>query len=411
MNALLKDAKLDFLFLMDLQNPECMKGALSDLTNLLKDDWDGIDIAEFSITGGVSDALEGPNQPKDFTGFNPETRVEFKSRYGFDQVELFNKSSAHYWKKDSVALDKFYKYRVDVNNRLLRQIVTSLDSVRSSDKRDWEFIFTVLDNSLHPEFDQLLGFDLPNTIKLAKEFHTVLQVEDPASEWTRPPSRYKQLADYYSGILGNNPFAIDINVVPLHPDTQKGFASAQPTGTELFQQYNVADLACGRVCFYSESSIYPYDWNVLPYAMASRTLFKKDNSQWFINTPYTITLMKSNIKDQILLDGKLWPCYGSDGIIIPVGEHILTFKEPGGGFGNSNKTLRLNSISDELISCIQSGNGFEVVYQSPARCLLTLNRLPVNIKIDGNPVSLKSLKINGDYLIFAPSGKHKLLLN
>jgi hypothetical protein len=46
-NALLKDAQLDFLSLMDLQNPACMNQAINDLSGLLKDDWDGIDIAEF----------------------------------------------------------------------------------------------------------------------------------------------------------------------------------------------------------------------------------------------------------------------------------------------------------------------------------------------------------------------------
>src|ERR1035437_7547783 len=177
-NALLKDAQLDFLSLMDLQNPACMKQALNDLSGLLKDDWDGIDIAEFSITGGVAGALEGPNQPSYFTGFNDISRQEFKSLYGFDQAELFNQSSQHFWKKDSIGLDNFYKYRVQVNNRLLKQIVGSLDSIKIVNKMDWEFIFTILDNSLHPEFDQLLGFDLPNTLKLAKEFYITLRFKD-----------------------------------------------------------------------------------------------------------------------------------------------------------------------------------------------------------------------------------------
>jgi len=32
---------------MDLQNPACRKQAINDLSGLLKDDWDGIDLAEF----------------------------------------------------------------------------------------------------------------------------------------------------------------------------------------------------------------------------------------------------------------------------------------------------------------------------------------------------------------------------
>jgi hypothetical protein len=395
---------------MDLQNPNCMKRALNDLVNLLKDDWDGVDIAEFSITGGVSEALEGPDQPKYFTGFNNEARKEFKSLNGFDQIELFKKSSEHYWEKDSIGLDKFYKYRVLVNNRLLRQIVSSLDSVRTSDKRDWEFIFTVLDNSLHPEFDQLLGFDLPNTLKLAKQYHATLQVEDPASEWTRPPSRYTQLANAYTGLVGNIPFAIDINFVPVHPAGQIGFASEQPTGTELFQQFRAADNACSRVCFYAESSVYPYDWEVLPYAMAWGASIIKDKNQWRIQTPHTAFLNNKINGERIFLDGKPWYCYGPDGIIIPKGKHILTLAKNNEESGNPDSTLRLTGITDELISCSKSGKGIEVIYQSPARCLITLNRLPDHINVDGKPAALTILKENENYIIFAPSGKHSLLL-
>jgi|CZKP01.1.fsa_nt_gi hypothetical protein len=407
-NALLKDAQLDFLSLMDLQNPACMKRALNDLSGLLKDDWDGIDIAEFSITGGVAGALDGPNQPTYFTGFNDMARKEFQSLYGFDQAELFNQSSVHFWKKDSVGLDNFYKYRVQVNNQLLKQIVASLDSIKIVNKRDWEFIFTILDNSLHHEFDQLLGFDLDNTLKLSKEFNVTLQVEDPQSEWTRPPSRYDQLAKTYAGLIGNIPLAIDINIVPVHPIEQKGFASEQPTGTELFRQYSFADNACGRVCFYSESSVYQHDWEVFPYVMASGTSVIKDKQRWRIQTPHTVIMHNPVNHGIILLDGKPWSCYSSEGIIIPKGDHVLSFRDSANVAEDKNNNFHLTGISDELISCTQSAQGMELIYQSPARCLITLNQLPGKVIVDGIPTSLKVLKENDNFIVFAPSGKHTI---
>jgi hypothetical protein len=409
-NALLKDAQLDFLSLMDLQNPECMKQALTDLSVLMEDDWDGIDIAEFSITGGVDGALGGPNNPTYFTGFNPIARKEFKSLYGFDQADLFNSSSPHFWKKDSIGLNQFYKYRVSVNNMLLRQIITSIDSVKVLNKRDWELMFTVLDNSLHPEFDQLLGFDLNNTLKLAKEFSVTLQVEDPLSEWTRPPSRYEQLAKAYEPVLGNIPLAIDINIVPLHPPDQKGFPSEQPTGTELFRQFSFADNACGRVCIYAESSVYKHDWYVFPYVMASGSSIIKDKQQWRIQAPHTVIMHHPVKPGKILMDGNLWACYNNEGIIIPQGKHTLSFSDTSSVSGNKESTLQVVDISDELISCSKTEKGIDLIYKSPARCLITLNSSPVNIKVDGIPASLKILKDNGSFIIFAPSGKHTLNL-
>jgi hypothetical protein len=410
-DANLKDAQLDFLSLMDLQNPACMKQALTDLSALIKDDWDGIDIAEFSITGGVAGALDGPSAPTYFTGFNDIARQEFKSLYGFDQADLFNSSSLHFWKKDTVGLNKFYKYRIKVNNRLLEQIVTSIDSVKVFNNRDWELIFTVLDNSLHPEFDQLLGFDLKNTITLAKEFHVTLQVEDPQSEWTRPPSRYDQLAKAYIPLLGEVPLAIDINVVPVHPKNQKGFASEQPTGSELFRQYSFADNACGRVCFYSESTIYQYDWEVFPYVMASGIVIR-DNREWNIQTPHTV-IMRNPVKhERIFLDGSLYPCFSKDEIIIPKGKHLLAFIDTTIVYENKNTNyLRLTGISDEITRCSQYGEGIELLYESPARCLITLNKLPATVSVDGKIASLKIIKENNSFILFAPSGKHTLILD
>ena len=345
------------------------------------------------------------------TGFNNIARQEFKSLSGFDQAELFNQSSQHFWKMDSVGLNKFYKYRVRVNNRLLEQIVMSLDSLKVFDNRDWELIFTVLDNSLHPEFDQLLGFDLNNTLRLAKEYHVTLQVEDPQSEWTRPPSRYEQLVKAYTPLLGDILLAIDINIVPVHPKDQKGFASEQPTGTELFRQYSFADNECGRVCFYSESTIYQHDWEVFPYVMASGTSMIKNKQQWSIKTPHTVIIHNPAKHERIFLDESLYPCYSNDEIIIPKGRHVLSFIDTTITYENKNKSLRLTGISNELISCRYSGQGIELSYESPARCLINLNRFPFEVKVDGKIVFLKMLKDNNNFIIFAPSGKHTVQLD
>ena len=409
-NALLLDAQIDFLSLMDLQNPACMKSAINDLSTLLKEDFDGIDIAEFSITGDVSNALEGPKDPKYFTGFNSTARNEFKSINGFDQIDLFNESSEHYWKKDSPGLDKFYNYRRNVNNSLLSKIVNSIDSIKVADSRDWELEFTVLDNSLHPEFDRLLGFDLPNTIKLARKFHSTLQVEDPASEWTRPPIRYDQLAKTYADLAPGMDLAIDINIVPVHTEQQINFASEQQTGMELFRMFNFADINCGRVCLYSVSSVFKHDFDILPYAMASGASIHENNNHWSIHTSHTVIMNNLNKHGIIFLDKEIWPCYNAQGIIIPIGDHILSYGDTVSASVNKNNKLRLTGISDELLSCSQSKRGIALRYKSFARCLISTNKLPALFKLDGNIVSLKVLKGKGEFQIFAPPGIHYLEL-
>ena len=121
-NALLQDAHLDFLYLMDLQNPSCMGAALGELETLLDLDWDGVDVAEFTLTGAGREALEGPAMPEFFTGFTDTGRREFSRQNGFDPIELFNGNSRHYWKTDTTGLRTFYRYRTAVNYETERQL-------------------------------------------------------------------------------------------------------------------------------------------------------------------------------------------------------------------------------------------------------------------------------------------------
>ncbi len=97
-----------------------------------------------------------------------------------------------------------------------------------------------------------------------------LQVEDPYMEWTKPPERYSRLGETYRRFLGDHPFIIDINVVPVHSPEEKGYSISQPTGSEIFQLWGAAADQSSRVCFYSESTVFSHDWEILPYAMAAR---------------------------------------------------------------------------------------------------------------------------------------------
>ncbi len=409
-NALLQDAHLDFLYLMDFQNPLCLQAAMDDLSLLLENDWDGIDIAEFSMTGVGSEALEGPLHPECFTGFTPTVRADFKKLHGFDQIELFDTTSQYYWEKDSAALNTFYRYRVEVNKTLLRKVVHNLDNLNTTRKRNWEMILTIADNSLHPEFDQLLGFDMYSTLELIKKYNLTLQVEDPYTEWTKPPERYTDLGKTYRKYLGDRPFIIDINIVPVHLKKEKAYSVAQPTGSEILQLWEKAAEQSSRVCFYSESTVFSHDWKILPFAMASRAGIRTDGQDFLINTPYTVTLSPIKTSDKIFLDDEPCMCFSEEGILIPQGKHRLSFSNIHDTTSIHAPRIRLVSISDELLGCRQNGDSLEVKYSSPARCALTLSRQPKVIILDGIVVDLPIIQNEKNIVVMAPPGVHSLSL-
>src|SRR5262249_46472146 len=148
-----------------------------------------------------------------------------------------------------------------------------------------------------------------------------LQVEDPASEWSKPPDRYTQMGRRYSQVKLNQPFTIDINVLGVHPATQPGFATERQTGVELLQLWRAASEQTQRVCLYAESTVPEQDWDVMPFAMAARARVRKEGDNWIVNTPYTVALELGKGTRKYRLDGQPWFCVNKGDVLIPPGEH------------------------------------------------------------------------------------------
>lgn len=406
-NGLLKDAQFDFLYLMDLQNPDCMNRALKDLDSLLTLDWDGIDAAEFTLTGAGSHGLAGPARPDWFTGFTDYCRKEFKREQGFDPVELFNRESLHYWKIDSAGLQAFYRYRTQVNASTQTRLFDELDRINKAQKRFWELILTIVDNSLHPEFNDLLGFDMNRTLSLLKEFDVTLEIEDPYLEWMKPPERYIATGEYYRKLLGDRPFLIDVNVVPMEPDRWKDFSTSQPVGTEVFQYWKHATAHNDRACFYCESSVAEQDWELMPYAMATRAIAIRDSSGWSVDAPSTVILRSMPDSGGLLLDDQPWSAYDGSGVIIPAGSHTLRRT----GMKDDPRTIRLVSTSGELLNLHSTPKECVVEYVSPLRCALSFSCRPARVSVDGVKAPLLFLMKGEIGTIIAPPGRHTITVS
>jgi hypothetical protein len=406
-NALLRDAHFDFLYLMDLQNSSCMSNALADLDSLLTLDWDGVDVAEFTLTGAGKQGLKGPVRPDWFTGFTDYCRAEFKRQNGFDPVALFDRRSTHYWREDSAGLEVFYRYRKQVNVSTQNSLFAELDRINRQQKRNWELILTIVDNSMHPEFDDLLGFDMSRATELLKEFDVTLQVEDPYLEWAKPPERYLTVGAYYRRLLGDRPFIIDVNVVPMKRERKEEFSTWQAVGTEVFQWWKRAAAYSDRVCFYCESSVSEKDWELMPNAMASGSSAIRDSTGWRIDAASTVLFRRVGGDEGLLLDDRAWSAYDENGVIIPAGIHRLS----GTRVKGNSHDLRLVSITGELLNARSGEKECVVEYASRPRCALSFSRRLTGVLVDGVNVALPFF-VNGETsTIMAPSGKHTIVVS
>jgi uncharacterized protein YdaL len=403
--ALGTDARVDWRFLMNLQNPQCLKAVLADAQHLLRQyDWDGVDIGELTF-----DSLGGPESPGMFTPFNANAREEFQKLHGFDPKDLFKPSSPHFWKTSDADLQTFYSYRQDVNARLMKTFLEALDTQRKKEGRPWEIIVTLLDVLQHPDLGDYLGIDFNRTLALLKQYRATLQVEDPASDWSLPPDRYVTMGKKYAAAGMNEPYMIDINLLPVHPPEQRGFATAKPTGVELLQLWHAASSQTPRVCFYSEASVMEQDWEILPYAMAGHATLRKEGDNWIIKTPRTAILELGRGPRRFELDGQPWLCAEKGDVWIPPGEHTL--KVTGAKHSlidTAELETRLLSITGELLGSQRIKRGMEIEYDSPSRCALLFNKQPYKMHLDGDAVKLPVTRGDEGYTVLAPPGHHRL---
>jgi hypothetical protein len=142
--------------------------------------------------------------------------------------------------------------------------------------------------------------------------------------------------------------------------------------------------------------------------MAGGSTIKKSADGWEVNVPVTVELDWKTKGLSPILDGKAWPCYGDDGIVLPAGTHQLSFKKNEKAPGVDRQPLRLVEIGGELIEGQGTEAGIEILYTSPARCLLTLNRPAARVLVDGIPKDLPVFKGVAGYIVFAPSGMHRI---
>ena len=403
--GLLTDAHVDWRYLMNMENPACLKAALDDtLAFLGRYEWDGVDIAELEF-----ESLEGPDSPGTFTPFNPYVRKEFHSQYGFDPLELLKQGSRYYWKTNPEAIRTFYDYRRKTHFNLLNTLLGAIREAAKKQNRSWEIILTVIDTLQHPELRDYLSIDMDATLKLVERYDALPMIEDPSSEWDKAPDRYVRLGKRYKTLLGTRPFAIDINVLPVHSPSQEGFATAQPTGSELLQLWRSASGQAPRVCLYAESTIHEQDWELLPYAMAADARLTKDGSTWVVKSPRTVMLELGRSPKKYKLDDQPWPCPDKGDILIPPGEHTLTFSaSPQSWLDTESLQTQLLSLSGELLGSQWRGQDLEIEYLSSDRCLLTLNKDPYKIYLDEAPAKLAVLKADEGFVITAPPGQHRL---
>lgn len=277
-------------------------------------------------------------------------------------------------------------------------------------KNGFQIIVTAMDSYGSPELREFIAEDMDNVLKLQKKYNFILQVEDPQNLWSTNPVRYYDIGkEYLEKISDKSKLMLDLNILKFRSENEViPFPTLTQTGTESFHMVRSASLGANRLTIYSESSVNPQDIYYLPYALASEVKYKVTNDGIEYYSPFSFTLeLPQNISSISINNNTILPGRNNS-FIIPAGTHIINYNMSDNQFDPAELQTRIFSFTGNLLSVNYGYQDLSFVYESDMRTIISLNRVPTFVKVDGQNYNFKVMTGEDCFSIFLPVGKHNV---
>jgi len=403
-----QDIQPSWRFPMALTDDRCLDTVRHEFDELLRRyDWDGVDLAEVYF-----DAGRGFQDPNLFTPMHPSARKEFKRKYGFDLPAIFDSSSDFYWKTNSSAASSVVEYRVQALTHVYEEFLPMIAGVAET-KPGFQTIVTAMDSYGSPELRENIGVDMGSILRLQRKYGFTLQVEDPEPLWSTDPYRYLAMGRKYRELVADSSKVfLDLNIGSFRkPEKVTPFPTLTQTGTESFHLIRAATLAAPRFTVYSESSINPQDMMFMAYAASAFVRYRIAGDGYVVSSPHSFTLRLPPETQKIRLDGVPLTPSRENMYLIPAGEHSVGLNTQGtGAFSPSELETRVLSISGNMLSVTYGLRSATFEYETDTKALVSLNREPSSVVVDGKPSPVVFQKGNDCYTLVLPPGRHSVEL-
>jgi hypothetical protein len=396
-----KDAKIDWRYLMALDNPE----ALEEIKTYTKEfmisfDWDGIDIAEiyFESPG------QGFNEEDKFTPMNESFRKAFEQRYGVDPIKAFDNTSSYHWGRNNDMKQKLIDYRVGLVNRLHEEFLILAEELRE-ERPYLKTSVTVIDSIADKNMRERIGVDAKDIAKLQNKYHFILQIEDPYTLWNLGPERYKVIGEEYRSVMSpKNLLSIDINIINRNGEV---YPTAKQRGLETYELISNAAKYTDKVILYALGTVEDSDMEFAPYTRGSDiTVEETARNEYVIKSDKRFIWETDTQGKNYYIDGRQWPFYSEKEVIIPGGEHSLKIESK----SDSAEKLRIEGINGEITD-VTSDQVIAFNYLNGGRFYMAMNKRPGQVKLDGNLIKVEFEEVNGRYTMILPEGNHMVVIS
>jgi hypothetical protein len=368
-------------------------------------DWDGVNLAElyFEAGRGMADSAL-------FTPMHPSARRDLRSLLGADPVGMFSPHSELYWRNRPAVRNMVTEYRVRMLDRIYHEVLAVFEKIRK-ERTGFEVIVTAMDSYGSPELREQIGVDMPGILRLQKEFGFALQVEDPERRWSTDPMRYVSMGAEYAARLGSpDKLLLDLNILSFRkPDVVTPFPTSIQTGTECFELVRAASLGAPRATIYAESSINPQDMMLLSAAYAANVNMQRAGNTYILTAPHQVMLKLPRAIKEVYLDGTPFAPVRDNLYLVPAGRHtVVPVTDMTGTMSPHQFYPHILSFTGTLLSMESAMRTLNFQYTSDGRCLVTVNREPHDVTVDGQALAFTPMKGNDGYTFFLPPGAHRV---
>jgi len=339
--------------------------------------------------------------------------MQFRKRYGFDPVQLFQPSSPHYYKTSPDDWANFLNFRVSLVTSLTSHFL-GLATAAFSDKPGAKIILTFLDQKDFPDLRTSIGVDADQLLQLRSKYNFAPQVEDPQSNWNSDPRRYISIGNTYKKLLGadSSELMIDLNIMQFRDANYSGvFPTKTPTGVESYLLVQSAADAASGATIYSEATAFPQDVADFPYADAPQASISLVSDGYEVDAPYSTSVRLSDDVGEVSIDGTSAYPYRPGCFEIPAGDHVVKIvKTNVNPFDSKMMQSRIEAASCNILSERAFQRGVEFTYDSPTRCVVSFGKLPYTVLIDDHEVPFTVAREEQHYGLILPPGHHKALV-
>jgi uncharacterized protein YdaL len=407
-NYLGEDVRPSWRYPVALTDARCVSALTEEYISFLRQhDWDGVNLAELYFEAG-----RGFRDSTLYTPMHASAREELRKLYNLDATRIFDPRSPVYWRTHPEIRETLTAYRVGKLEDLYRHLLRAFSGIEKT-RDGFEVIVTAMDSHGSPELRENIGVDMRSVVSLQKEFGFALQVEDPEHQWSTDPMRYVAIGRQYEALLGSSErLLLDLNILTFRkPGVLTPFPTRIQTGTESFHLVRASALGAPRATIYAESSINPQDLPFLASAYAGTVQMTRTGEVYTLEAPHHFTLHFPPAVKGIELDGSPLAPMRDNLYLIPAGRHTVKPVSDAGGVLSSHQfNPRLLSITGTLLSVQYAMRSTSFSYISDGRCLVTVNREPHALMVDGHAAPFYTMKGNDGYSIFLPAGRHSVYL-